>query len=277
MLDNAALYGLAGEVVTCLMPHTESDPSALLLQYLTSFGNAVGRGPHYQIESDRHFANLFVLLAGDTAKARKGTSAGRIRAILELADPTWAVERMMGGMSSGEGVITAVRDPIWDMRKGVLEMVDPGVTDKRLLLYEPEFSSVLTVLNREGNILSHVVRDAWDCRQMLATMTKHSPTRATEAYISIVAHITITELQRKLDETAMANGFANRFLLGCVRRAQLLPHGGNFQERDRQLLGKRTLEALNGGADHRPGADDGGDARALERRISRAGRRAAPI
>jgi DNA replicative helicase MCM subunit Mcm2 (Cdc46/Mcm family) len=79
---------------------------------------------------------------------------------------------------------------------------------------------------------------------MLATMTKHSPTRATEAYISIIAHITITELQRKLDETAMANGFANRFLLGCVRRAQLLPHGGNFQERDRQLLGKRTLEAL---------------------------------
>ena len=121
LLDNATLYGLAGEVVTCLKPHTESDPAALLLQYLTSFGNAVGRGPHYQIESDRHFANLFVLLAGDTAKARKGTSAGRIRAILELADPTWALERMMGGMSSGEGVITAVRDPVWDMRKGVLE------------------------------------------------------------------------------------------------------------------------------------------------------------
>jgi hypothetical protein len=172
VLDNATLYGLAGEAITCLKPHTESDPAALLLQYLAGFGNAVGRGPHYQIESDRHFANLFVLLAGDTAKARKGTSAGRIRAILELADPTWAVERMMGGMSSGEGVITAVRDPVWDMRKGVLEIVDPGVADKRLLLYEPEFSSVLTVLNREGNILSHVVRDAWDCRQMLATMTR---------------------------------------------------------------------------------------------------------
>ena len=130
VLDNAALSVLAGEVVTCLKPHTESDPAALLLQYLSSFGNVAGRGPHYQIESDRHFANLFVLLAGDTAKARKGTSAGRIRAILELADPTWAVERMMGGMSSGEGVITAVRDPVWNMRKGVLEMVDPGVTDK---------------------------------------------------------------------------------------------------------------------------------------------------
>jgi uncharacterized protein DUF3987 len=245
MLDNAVLHGLAGEIVTCLMPHTESDPAALLLQFLTSFGNAVGRGPHYQIEGDRHFGNLFVLLAGDTAKARKGTSAGRIRSILELADPIWAIERQHGGMSSGEGVITAVRDALWVTRKGVLEMVDAGVADKRLLLYEPEFSSVLAVLNREGNILSHVVRDAWDCRPVLATMTKHSPTRATEAYISIVGHITIAELQRKLDETAMANGFANRFLLGCVHRMRLLPHGGNFQERTRQLLGKRTTEALN--------------------------------
>jgi hypothetical protein len=130
-------------------------------------------------------------------------------------------------------------------RKGVLEMVDPGVDDKRLLLYEPEFSSVLAVLNREGSILSRVVRDAWDCRQILGTMTKHSPTRATEAYISIVGHITIAELQRRLDETAMANGFANRFLLGCVRRARLLPHGGNFQALERERLGRCTKEALN--------------------------------
>jgi hypothetical protein len=244
VLNNAALYGLAGEVTTCLMPHTESDPAALLLTYLTSFGNAIGRGPYYEVESDRHFANLFVLLAGNTAKARKGTSAGRIRGILELTDTDWARERVQGGMSSGEGVIAAVRDPIWGMRKGVLEMVDPGVADKRLLLYEPEFSGVLAVLNREGSILSRIVRDAWDCRPVLATMTKHSPTRATEAYISIIGHITIDELQRKLDENSMANGFANRFLLGCVQRARLLPHGGNFQERERALLGKRTLEAL---------------------------------
>ena len=245
VLDDGALYGLAGEVVTCLAPHTESDPAALLLTYLTSFGNAVGRGPHYLVEDTRHFANLFVLLAGDTAKARKGTSSDRIRTIFQLADPIWAIERMQGGMSSGEGVITAVRDPQWVTRRGVEELVDAGISDKRLLLYEPEFSSVLAVLNREGSILSRVVRDAWDCRQMLATMTKHSPTRATEAYISIVGHITIAELQRRLDETTMANGFANRFLLGCIRRARLLPHGGNFQAHERERLGRCTKEALN--------------------------------
>src|SRR6516225_8939068 len=81
VLDDAALYGLGGEVVSCIAPHTESDPVALLLTYLACFGNAIGRGPHYLVEDTRHFANLFVLLAGATAKARKGTSADRVRAI----------------------------------------------------------------------------------------------------------------------------------------------------------------------------------------------------
>jgi hypothetical protein len=76
VLAPAAYHGLAGEVVARILPDTESDPAALLLQYLVSFGNAVGRGPHYRIEQDRHFANLFTVLVGQTSKSRKGTSAG---------------------------------------------------------------------------------------------------------------------------------------------------------------------------------------------------------
>jgi hypothetical protein len=63
------------------LPETEADPVALLVQYLVYFGNAVGRGPYYQVENDKHYAVLFALLAGETAKARKGTSAGRNRHI----------------------------------------------------------------------------------------------------------------------------------------------------------------------------------------------------
>ena len=74
-LAQAAYHGLAGEVVARLLPNTESDPAALLLQYLTSFGNAVGRQPYYLVERTRHFCNLFVVLIGSTAKARKGTAA----------------------------------------------------------------------------------------------------------------------------------------------------------------------------------------------------------
>src|SRR5262245_49789867 len=40
-LAEDALHGLAGEVVVVLEPHTEADRAALLLQFLTGFGNAV--------------------------------------------------------------------------------------------------------------------------------------------------------------------------------------------------------------------------------------------
>ena len=244
LLEPAAYHGLAGEVVARILPDTESDPAALLLQYLVSFGNAVGRGPYYQIEHDRHFANLFTVLVGQTSKSRKGTSAGRIRALFNIADPEWVRERIIGGMSSGEGVISAVRDPIYGMRKGVEELVDAGVSDKRLLLDEREFFQALAVLKREGSILSRVIRDAWDCVERLATLTKHSPTRATRPFISIIGHITADELRQALDHTSMANGYANRFLFACVKRSKLLPHGGALAEEISGKLGARTLEAL---------------------------------
>src|SRR6516162_8516104 len=70
VLDAAAYHGLAGEVVTTILPHTEADPVALLLQTHVSFGNVVGRQPYYFIEGAD-----FALLAGPTAKGRKGTAA----------------------------------------------------------------------------------------------------------------------------------------------------------------------------------------------------------
>ena len=198
VLAQVAFHGLASEVVARLLPHTESDPVALLVQYLTSFGNAVGRGPYYQVESDRHFGNLFVVLVGETSKSRKGTSAGRIRALFDIADPD---------------------------------------CDER------EFFQALAVLRRDGNVLSRVIRDAWDCRN-LATLTKQSPTRATDPFISIIGHITADEIRRSLDHTSMANGYANRFLFVCVRRCKLLPHGGAVEETVTGALGTRTREVL---------------------------------
>ena len=64
-----AYVGLSGEVVRTLEPHTESDPVALLLQFLAFFGNAVGRGPHFQVEGDQHFTLLDLVLVGETAKS----------------------------------------------------------------------------------------------------------------------------------------------------------------------------------------------------------------
>ena len=52
------------------------------------------------------------------------------------------------------------------------------------------------------------------------------------------------ELVRQLDQTTFANGFANRFLFACVRRSQLLPHGGRQEPDVLAALGKRTMQAM---------------------------------
>jgi hypothetical protein len=105
-----AFYGVAGRIVQAIAPHTESDPVALLTQFLVFFGNAVGRGPHFMVEADRHALNLYLVLVGGTSKGRKGTALGHVKRLFERCDPRWVDGCLTSGLSSGEGLIWAVRD-----------------------------------------------------------------------------------------------------------------------------------------------------------------------
>jgi hypothetical protein len=227
-LDPAALYGLAGDVVRAIEPHCEADPVAILANTLTAFGSVAGRGAFAQVGGDEHHLKLFIGLVGETAKGRKGTSWGPVRGLLEDVDPGWAGERVVGGLSSGEGLIYAVRDEVRGIRKDEEVILDRGEPDKRLLVLEGELAGVLKVMGREGNTLSPVIRQAWD-GDRLRTMTKNSPTKSTGAHISIIGHVTKAELLRHLGETEAANGFANRFLWLMVRRSKELPFGGEWK------------------------------------------------
>lgn len=235
-LDRKALHGLAGEIVHTISPHTEAHPAALLVQILVAFGNAIGRTAYFTVESTKHYLTLFAVLVGLSSKGRKGTSWDHVLRLFQAVDETWARDCVQSGLSSGEGLIWAVRDPVEKQEpireKGrivdyQMAVVDPGVEDKRLLTMEPEFAIVLRVIVREGNTLSSIIRRAWD-NGNLRSMTKNSPARATGAHISIVGHITKDELRRNLDEVEIANGFANRFLWVSVKRMRLLPEGGNL-------------------------------------------------
>jgi DNA replicative helicase MCM subunit Mcm2 (Cdc46/Mcm family) len=75
-------------------------------------------------------------------------------------------------------------------------------------------------------------------------LTKNSPLKATGAHISIVGHITTSELRARLNRTDLANGFANRFLFLCVRRSKLLPYGGSVSDDEIKLLGERVRAAV---------------------------------
>lgn len=245
-----ALHGLAGEIVRTLAPETESAPVAILGQLLVAAGNAVGRGPHFLVESDAHHGNLFCCLVGESSRGRKGTSKGRVMQMMRFADENWCDKCLASGLSSGEGLIWAVRDPI-EKTEPVKErgrvtgyqtvITDAGVDDKRLLADESEFAQVLRVLQREGNSLSPVIRQSWDTGN-LRTLTKNNPARATNAHVSISAHITRPELLKCLKDTEVLNGFGNRFLWLLVRRSQLLPFGG--QSLDLSVLGARLNYAI---------------------------------
>ena len=151
----------------------------------------------------------------------------------------------MHGLSSGEGLIHAVRDPVYVTDDdGEETCVDAGVTDKRLQVVEPEFVSVLKVASRDGSTLTAMLRQAWDSGD-LRTLTRRDPLRATNAHVSLIGHITVEELRRYLDATEAANGFANRQLWACVRRSKSLPEGGQVPDTGLHKITSRLADALD--------------------------------
>jgi len=269
-----AFYGLAGDIVRTLEPHTEADPLALLSNVLGLFGNVVGYQPYFVTEQDRHGLRLFTIQVGETAKGRKGVAHEIARRLFLQAAPEWAASNITTGLSSGEGLIWAVRDPI-EKQEPIKEkgrvlgyqtvLVDEGIGDKRLMVVEPEFARTLRVMMRDGNILSAVIRQAWDTGN-LRVLTKSTPAKATEANISIVGHITKAELLRYLDDSEAFNGFANRFLWVCVRRSKVLPEGGSVNEEEIAALARRVGEAIRFGQGVRQMVRDD-DARAIWREV----------
>jgi hypothetical protein len=244
-LDPVAFHGLAGTVVRTLDPYTEADPAGLLLTFLAFFGSAVGAGPHALADGCVHAQRLFVALVGDTSRSRKGTTSARIRSVFEISDPTWAHDRVMSGFGSGEAIVDEVRDPKMgtDKKTGEPIVIDEGVADKRLLVLEGEFARILAVAAREGSTISAIIRDAWDLGR-LAARARQQKSVATGAHVSFVVNITVEELRRRLSEVEMANGLANRYLFGCVRRSKLLPGGGQIELNELQLLGVQVRRAL---------------------------------
>jgi len=249
----AAYYGLAGDIVRTLEPQTEADPVALLIHVLVSMGNLVGRGPCYRVGGANHHTNENAICVGKSSSARKGTAKADTFNLLRHVDPAWAEDRVMGGLSSGEGLIWAVRDqiekqePIRGKARAITGyqtvVADEGVADKRLLVVEPEFASVLRVAARDGNTLSTVYRQAWDSGD-LRVLNKNSPVKATGAQISIIGHITRDELLMELSANDKVNGFGNRNLWVCVQRSKFLPDGGAWDHFDLDPLIARLKAAV---------------------------------
>jgi hypothetical protein len=145
------------------------------------------------------------------------------------------------------GVRDEIRELVAVKEKGQVrreeQVTDPGEKDKRLLVTEPEFASVLQRAERETNTLSAIIRQAWDTGN-LRVLTKKQIARATDAHISLIGHITRDELRRLLSRTEAANGFANRFLWVCSKWSKCLPDGGRLGQVDLSDVIRRLQDAV---------------------------------
>lgn len=209
VMGKNAYIGLANEIVERILPNTEADKNALLLNLLTMFGNACNRHA-YVVAGGKQRAQLYTLLVGPTGVGRKGTSLRHLHNLFTKLDPDWSDQRQIYGLGSGEALDTAFGDE----------------SDSRVLLIAEEFSRVLKAMNRDGATLSEVLRNAWDGVTIEFRTKSDGVKRLKDIHMGVIANVTPVELRKTLTPIDIANGFANRFLWCASRQSKVLPFGG---------------------------------------------------
>jgi hypothetical protein len=209
-----AMHGPIGDIVRRIEPFTEADPAALYVQLLAGCGAMMGHNAYFMADGAKHFPNLYTVIVGKTAKARKGTSWSRVRGVLNDVDEIWMGACVKTGAVSGEGII---------------EALGREAGTKELLLVESEFAAVLQASRREGSTVSSLLRNAWDGGK-LSVMRRKDPIEVEDAHLSMIGHITLPELHRLLAATEISNGLANRILWTYAERRRLLPDGGEMPD-----------------------------------------------
>jgi hypothetical protein len=217
-LGEDAYLGVAGEFLNAVRPYSEATDAGVLAHFLTAAGMLAGPSVHVW-GGGKQPPRVNAVLVGDTNEGRKGTSLAPVDLLMgQVAGAFWAEQRMTG-LSSGEGLIAYVADRVETDEDGNAVVVE---VEKRLYVVEEEFTRVLANTRREGNVLSQVIRSAFDGGN-LATLTI-KPRRASGAHVVIAAHITPEDLKAHLTSTEMANGFGNRFLWFFVKSDRIIPH-----------------------------------------------------
>jgi hypothetical protein len=232
-IGEAGYYGVIGEIVNIFAPHTEADPNFLLVSLLVAAGNYLGRNAYVEVSSAKHYANLFVCGVGPSGIARKGTAINNTHRFLMMLEDEYCAEETSciewSSLSSGEGIISRIKDPVYKPAKGSKEqeLEDPGRSDKRLLSMQEEFGPALQNMKRIGNNLSGTLRTAWDGKT-LGSLTKNAY-RATDPHVSMITSTTGEELIVGI-EPELTSGLANRFLWCCSIQSKKLPEGGALDE-----------------------------------------------
>jgi hypothetical protein len=208
-MDAKAFRGVIGECVERIEPHTEACREAVLMQALVAFASRIGRRPHWRHDFSTHRCNQYMVLVGPTGVG-KGMSWTATKWLTEKSDLHWIPQSIRKGLTSGEGLIRAVKDQ-----------------GGSVLCVIPEYAELLSNMRRDQSNLSHVLRDAWDGGSLQVLRSK-DPLEVDDAYVNLIAHCTPTDLKIGVTGTEHGNGFTNRWVHVHAYKTKDLPEGGDF-------------------------------------------------
>lgn len=207
-LHRAVYCGPVGQVVRSVAPTTEADPVGVLVAMLSILGTYVGPDRYTVIGSRPHPPLVWPLLIGPTGLGRKGTAVAVARAAINTSFSSSFSGNYARGLSSGEGLIEHFAD---------------DENDRRLVVIEEEFATVLARSRREGNTISGVIRGLFDEGSAEVKNRKENALRCEGAHLGMIGQITSHELVERLAEREVAGGFVNRFMPVAVLSPHALP------------------------------------------------------
>ena len=227
-LDPRALHGVVGEIVTALRPHTEPCDAGVLVSLAHRRRERHRpRAAHDGREQTGTRRRSFAALVGQSARARKGTAGDRALAIMEAADPGWARPRRGAGSAPARASSSSWPTPTAATSGCSWRSASWGAC-----------SPPPTVRARRSHRSSATPSTDSRCAPAPSGTTRGPPLppRRDRPHHRRGA-------ARKLIDTEVANGFANRFLWVRRHRARLLPEGGaGFGDDESTYWGPRLGE-----------------------------------
>ena len=228
--DPAMYRGILGEITAEAAPTTEADPPGIYASLQAGAGVLAGGKPYVQIGNLRHPLLIWALLIGRTGSGRKGEATGVSEVFLRRAAVSTFDKILVAGLSSGEGLIEQIRDD------------GPRGGDRRLLVTETEFSSVMARSQRDGNTLAAVSRQAWEGRAL--SVMNRKQLKASSSHIAVIGHVAPREFRSRMADTDLAGGTYNRYLPVYVERSKLLAIPEPVGEPVLARLGARLGDAI---------------------------------
>ena len=210
---------------------TEAANEFLFAGLLTITGAMLGRRA-YAWMANELYPNIYAVVVGDTAKARKTTAVNYAERTLKDTDPhVW----FSSGISTTQGLISMLQFPgvkaLEEFDEARKENPDIPMPKKieiylnlqsqkrlsyegfRLLYYEREFSSLLKKAKSDVSTgLIETLTSAYDMPPELDNHTLTNPMSAPKTCVSVLGSTTFGKLQRRLMAEEIEGGFANRFM-----------------------------------------------------------------